>query len=63
LVVERNAVSGIEHNLPNSSKSRDVPAGCLVVDDNARAETKSSIRFSLFHILPRDAATFGTAVN
>jgi len=53
VVIERDAVSGTEHDLQNRSKSRGVSAGCLSIDDNTRADAKFSISFSLFHVLPR----------
>src|SRR5260370_29862533 len=52
LVVEPDAVSGTQHNLQNRSKSRFVSAGCLLVDDNTRADVEFSMSFSLFHVLP-----------
>jgi hypothetical protein len=52
LVIERDAISGTEHNLQHRRKSRDVSAGALFVNDNTRANIEFSISFSDFHVVP-----------
>lgn len=52
-VIEADAVPGVEDDLHDRSDPPIVCAQRFLVNDDVRSNAESSIRFSLFHVVPR----------